>query len=226
VSEPEPEPKAGVNPAPVAVPDVDGDAATVQLRALTQVHEPVPAEIRDVSFATALRGYDRAEVDRYVERVNRVIAELEVRSSPQNAVRAALDRVGEQTAGVLQQAREAADELTATALAEAEHATRRARVEAKELLDRAQAESREVVERATTEAERLLEHAQARAAELDERIAAAHREHSRVIEELHVTAAGIEAFAVEAAEQERAAQASSRRATAAVAAPAGAEERS
>jgi DivIVA domain-containing protein len=184
--------------------DADDEGATVQLRTLTRVQEPVSTEIRDVSFSVALRGYDRAEVDEYVEHVNHLIAELEVRSSPQNAVKAALDRVGEQTAGVLQQAREAAEELTATALAESDHATRRARVEAKELLERAHKESQDVIDRANEEADQLREHAQARAVELDERIADAHREHKRVIEELHVTAAGIEAFAAEAAAEERA----------------------
>ena len=186
--------------------DLEGEDATVELLTLSRPQESVPGEIRDVSFTVALRGYDRGEVDSYVERVNRVIAELEVRSSPQNAVKAALDRVGEQTAGVLQQAREAAEELTATALAESDHAARRARVEASELLERARAESRDVVEQAIEEADQLRERAQSRAAELDERIAEAHREHKRVIEELHVTAAGIEAFAAEAAAEERAAQ--------------------
>src|ERR1700724_1461787 len=69
----------------------------------------VPADIRDVSFHTAVRGYERREVDRYVQRVNTVIAELEIAGSPEAAVRHALDRVGEQTSGILQQARETAD---------------------------------------------------------------------------------------------------------------------
>src|SRR5207245_11181418 len=86
-------------------------------------------DIRDASFPTAVRGYERRAVDTYVERVNRVIAELEVGSSPPAAVRHALDRVGEQTSGVLKRAREAAEEITATALAEAEELTSSARTE-------------------------------------------------------------------------------------------------
>ena len=35
----------------------------------------VPAEIRNVSFHIAVRGYDRDDVDAYVKHVNRVIAE-------------------------------------------------------------------------------------------------------------------------------------------------------
>src|SRR5262249_30706117 len=44
-------------------------APTVQLAG------PVPSDVRDVSFHTSVRGYERREVDRYVQRVNRVIAE-------------------------------------------------------------------------------------------------------------------------------------------------------
>src|SRR5689334_20627668 len=55
----------------------------------------VPASLRDVSFSSAVRGYDRREVDAYVKRVNHVIAELEIGQSPESAVKHALDRVGE-----------------------------------------------------------------------------------------------------------------------------------
>src|ERR1700751_3705277 len=65
---------------------------------------PVPPNLRDVSFRTAVRGYERREVDRYVERANHLIAELEITRSPESAVRHALERVGEQTSGILQRA--------------------------------------------------------------------------------------------------------------------------
>src|SRR5205823_3153632 len=66
----------------------------------------VPADIRNVAFPAAMRGYDRDAVDAYVRRVNRVIAELEVTRSPQAAVRHAVERVGEQTKTILDEARE------------------------------------------------------------------------------------------------------------------------
>jgi DivIVA domain-containing protein len=78
-----------------------------------------PKEIRNVSFPGSVRGYDRSAVDAYVTRVNRVIAELQVSSSPRAAVRHALEQVGEQTSGILQRAREAAEEITASARQEA-----------------------------------------------------------------------------------------------------------
>src|SRR5262249_57347885 len=115
-----------------------GESAAGSADAVGGVSEPpgkVPADIRDVSFAAAVRGYDRRAVDAYVKRVNRLIAELEVSRSPQAAVRHALDRVGEQTSGVLQRAPQVAEEITATALAEAEGTTARARAEAEEILE-------------------------------------------------------------------------------------------
>src|SRR5919109_5691718 len=87
-------------------------------------------DFRNVSFPGSVRGYDRAAVDAYVEQVNAAIAELEVRSSPRAAVRHALEQVGEQTSGILQRAREAADEITTSARHEAEETTARAKAEA------------------------------------------------------------------------------------------------
>jgi DivIVA domain-containing protein len=129
----------------------------------------VPADIRDVSFATAVRGYDRREVDAYVERVNRVIAELEVSRSPQSAVKHALDRVGEQTSGVLQRAREVAEDLTGTALAEADHATRRAKVEAEEMVEQAQMQAHQHRGQAKEQADEILARARGEAAQSLER---------------------------------------------------------
>jgi DivIVA domain-containing protein len=123
----------------------------------------VPAEIRDVSFPTAVRGYDRNAVEAYVRRVNRVIAELEMSRSPQSAVRRALERVGEQTSGILQRARETAEEITASAREEAEQVTARAKAEAAELVvntsaeaDRTRAEAEEVLAKARAEASQIL----------------------------------------------------------------------
>jgi DivIVA domain-containing protein len=130
-----------------------------------QRRDKVPREIRDVSFPVAVRGYERRAVDAYVERVNRVIAELEVGSSPQAAVRHALDRVGEQTSGVLKRAREAAEEITATALAEAEEITSSARAEAEQSLEEVKLQSHQLRGRAKEESDQILAKAQAAAEE-------------------------------------------------------------
>lgn len=127
-------------------------------------------EIRNVSFPGSVRGYDRDAVDAYVRRVNQVIAELEMTSSPKAAVRHALEQVGEQTSGILQRAREAAEEITASARQEADAATARAKAEAAELVvdastraDRAQEEAEELTNRATSEAEGIVVTAKAEA---------------------------------------------------------------
>src|SRR5947199_848534 len=79
----------------------------------------VPADIRNVSFPIAMRGYDRDAVEVYVRRVNRVIAELEVTRSPQAAVRHAVERVSEQTKTILEEARESAEKITTSGESEA-----------------------------------------------------------------------------------------------------------
>jgi DivIVA domain-containing protein len=132
---------------------------------IPQRRDKVPREIRDVSFPAAVRGYERRAVDAYVERVNRMIAELEVGSSPQAAVRRALDRVGEQTSGVLQRAREVAEEITSTALAEAEEITSSARAEAEQSLEEVKLQSHQLRGRSKEEADQILATAQAAAAD-------------------------------------------------------------
>src|SRR3954464_2239977 len=78
------------------------------------------AGIRDVSFPMAMRGYERAAVDAYVTRVNRIIAELQVSRSPQSAIRHALDEVSEETRGILERAHETADQIAARSRAKAD----------------------------------------------------------------------------------------------------------
>jgi DivIVA domain-containing protein len=122
-----------------------------------ELRDRVPAEIRDVSFPAAVRGYDRRAVDAYIKRVNRVIAELEVSSSPQAAVRNALDRVGMQTSGILQRARESAEEITVAAGAEAEETIARTKAEAEEIKSSANAEAQEILTRSQSEAAQQLQ---------------------------------------------------------------------
>jgi cell division septum initiation protein DivIVA len=191
---------------PVPAPEEGGGFA--ELRA------HVPAAIRDVSFPTAGRGYERRAVDSYVNQVNRLIAELEVGRSPQAAVRHALDRVGEQTKALLQQARETAEEITASARRDAEEDIARARVEAEEMIAsaraagsdaerivararaeasdiiaRARAEADDIVGRSNGDAEQVLARARAEAAErlrrLEEEIVAAREQAEARMQELH-----------------------------------------
>jgi DivIVA domain-containing protein len=87
-------------------------------------------ELREVEFPLAVRGYDRAAVDRYVEMVNRVIAELEISRSPEAAVKAAVSQVSEETRGILERAHETAEEITARSRARADDRIQEAEAEA------------------------------------------------------------------------------------------------
>ena len=62
----------------------------------------VPAEILNVSFPGAVRGYDRQAVDAHIKRVNRLVAEIKVGASPRAAVRHALEQTEQQVRGLLE----------------------------------------------------------------------------------------------------------------------------
>ena len=161
---------------------------------MTPGRDDVPDNLRAVSFHTAVRGYDRREVDRYVERVNRVIAELEITRSPESAVRHALDRVGEQTSGILQHARQTADEITHTARSEAEETTARGKAEANDIVTHARAEADRIV----ADAEATLARAESDASDV---VSAAERRAEQV-----VSAADTEAAQHRSREEERLAE--------------------
>src|SRR6266567_2950783 len=112
----------------------------------------VPAEILNVSFPGAVRGYDRHAVDAHIKRVNRLIAEIKVSSSPRMAVRHALEQTEQQVSGLLERARETADEITTSAHREAETEADAIRAKAAELLVNANAEA----DATKTDAEKLL----------------------------------------------------------------------
>ena len=153
-------------------------------------------DIRNVSFPGAVRGYDRSAVDAYVKRVNRVIAELEMRSSPRAAVRHALEQVGEQTSAILQRARDAAEEITTSARHEAEATTAHAKAEAAEIVvnasteaERAKAEADRLIAKATADAEKILAEGRAEVERLlartREEVAALQEEGEARLRELH-----------------------------------------
>lgn len=133
----------------------------------------VPQDLLDVSFPVAVRGYDRAAVDAYVQRINRVIAELKVRSSPPAAVRHAIEEAEGTVRGLLQAAREAAEQITQSAQREAEEHTSSAKAEAAKLIvdtsaaaDRINAEADEVMANAKAHAEELRANAKGEAEDI------------------------------------------------------------
>jgi len=133
----------------------------------------VPQDLLDVRFPAAVRGYDRGAVETYVKRVNRVIAELKVRSSPPAAVRHAVEEAQATVQGLLEAAREAAHQITQSAQHEADEKTARAKAEAATLIvdtsadaDRMKAEAEQVMANAKREAEATVARAESEADEL------------------------------------------------------------
>jgi DivIVA domain-containing protein len=133
-------------------PDQPKGGDTVQEHAFGELRHYVPAEILNVSFPAAVRGYDRHAVDAHIKRVNRLLAEMKVSASPRAAVRHALEQTEQQVSGLLEQARQAADDITASAHREAETEADGIRAKAAELLVNANAEA----EATQTKAEKLL----------------------------------------------------------------------
>jgi DivIVA domain-containing protein len=142
----------------------DESASTVEAqRSFVELRHYVPAELLNVSFPNSVRGYDRAAVDSYVKRVNRVIAELKVSASPRSAVTHALEQTEQQVSGLLQRARETGEEITASARQEAEGILGEAKAEAAKLhvnvsaeTDAIKAEAETLLNAARTEAEDIL----------------------------------------------------------------------
>jgi len=154
---------------------------------------------RDVDFPHALRGYDRGAVDRYVEEVNRVIAELEISSSPQSAVRHALEQVSEETSGLLQRAHETADEITARSRAQADDRLQRAQNEAEEVREVAAREAAEIRAGVAREVEEMRAEAQARVDELRRNADAIAAERQRLIDDVKAIAERLAGVAEEEA---------------------------
>jgi DivIVA domain-containing protein len=133
----------------------------------------VPEEILNISFPAAVRGYDRRAVDTYVKRVNRLIAEIKVSASPRAAVRHALQQTEQQVSGLLERARETADEITTSAHREAEAEAEAIRAKAAELLvnanaeaDATKTEAAQLLADSKTEAENLLGNAKTEAEDI------------------------------------------------------------
>lgn len=147
--DPETAPYATVEQDAVAAPSASVWGDRVDVEAL-----------RDASFAVVWRGYDVHEVDAYVTAVEQALDAFEERTAPTVAVQRALDRVGEQTAAVLRQAEQAAEETTRASRAKADDRVQRAEREAAELHEAALARVRALdddVERLWDERQRLID---------------------------------------------------------------------
>jgi uncharacterized protein with HEPN domain len=142
------------------------------LAEITRPLESLPEDalaLVDADFPLALRGYDRVAVDEYVRQARQLVAELQATRSPEAAVRRALERVGEQIAGILQRAHETAEQITAQSRSEAEDRLQQARIEAAQVADAAEQRVRDLdadTDRIWLERERIVADAEDLAAQL------------------------------------------------------------
>ena len=102
-------------------------------------------EIANRTFPVAMRGYDRAAVDTFLQEVVQIINDLEGRQTQDSVVQRAIAEVGEETAGILQRAHETAEEIAARSRAQAEGRIQRAEREAELLRQEADAYSEKIV---------------------------------------------------------------------------------
>ena len=107
-------------------------------------HEGSVAEVRDVSFPIAFRGYERGAVDAYVAKVSQLVAELEATQLREGVVQRALEEVGEQTSGILQHAHDTAEEIASASRSQAEGRLQRAKREAAAIREEAERYAQEV----------------------------------------------------------------------------------
>lgn len=125
--------------------------------------------VAEADFPVVLRGYDRDAVDVYVMRTNQLIAELRVTQTTEGAVQRALERVGDEVAGILRRAHETADQVTAKSRSEADDRLQAAIRESREITVSAKAGLRELdadTDRVWAERHRIIEDARALAEEL------------------------------------------------------------
>ena len=192
-----------VSPPPAGVePDTPDEAVTGVIRVgrlteqaaaaaapvpLTENGGLEPRALANVSFPTVWRGYDTAAVDAYVRQVSRTVAELEATSTPQEVVRRALDRVGEQTSAILREAEEAAQRITTKSRADAVERVQASEREAHEITQRARVRLRELdadIDRIWVERQRIIDDTRKLAQGLE--LIAAHAEERFPAEELEV----------------------------------------
>jgi cell division initiation protein len=156
----------------------------------THVPENEIAEIRDISFPVAMRGYEREAVDAYVSRVNRLLAELQITAAPESAIRNALDEVADETRGILERAHEAAEGIT-----------RRSRSQADDRLQRAEREGEEVREAADAYASEIRQTAEKHLRALEEDAERVWAEREALIADLRECATQLERTAAAAEER-------------------------
>jgi DivIVA domain-containing protein len=160
----------------------------------TNVPDHEVAAVRDVRFSTALRGYDRDEVDRYMNRVNQLLAELQITAAPESAIQHALEQVSEESSSVIETAHREAEEITRSSRSRADDRIEEAAQEVQKLRDAAAREAQESREAAERDAREIREAAEARVRDLDHAAETMREEHARALGELRELISSLDDF--------------------------------
>jgi DivIVA domain-containing protein len=106
-----------------------------------------PEELEGATFSVALRGYDRDEVDAFLKSLGD-----QLRESNRMRSERLYETLGEEMGGLLQHARDSADEMIAEAKADATRMREEARQEAEQVRAQARADAEEARRLADTDA--------------------------------------------------------------------------
>jgi DivIVA domain-containing protein len=181
-------------------------------QALTPEAALSPEEIRATTFTTSLRGYDKEEVDHFLSALSDAVADL--KDASEHAYR----NLGERMGNLLQQAKDAADDIVETARTEtagirqeaetaaskvrqeAENAARETEQEADRKASEIRASSEQDAQQREQEAERRLHSFQEAEAVVRQRLQALREELGRVTSALsQIETSGTEAIDAPAA---------------------------
>jgi DivIVA domain-containing protein len=147
--------------------------------------------IRSATFTIARKGYDKREVERFLQKLADWLEAGGGDQARSDLVKRELERVGEKTAGILSQAEDSAESLRAEAEQEASTTLNRAREQstetrksADEYAGRTRGEADQYAQNARRDAENEAQETRARAAqEAREAIAEAENKAQRIVED-------------------------------------------
>jgi DivIVA domain-containing protein len=150
----------------------------------TRVPDREVMAMQDVRFSTALRGYDREEVHRYMLKVNTLIAELQITAAPEAAIKAAIEQVRAERRSVIAEAEQEAEEITRRSRSQADDRLQEATQEARSVLAGAEQEAEELREAVVEEAQGSQAAAEARIRRLEAQVQEMAAQRDRAVEEL------------------------------------------
>jgi DivIVA domain-containing protein len=160
-----------------------GPSAQSRAEIRTRVPDREVMAMQDVRFSTAIRGYDRDEVHRYMLKVNTLLAELQITASPEYAIKAAVESVQDERRSVIAEAEQEAEEITRRSRSQADDRIEEAKREAERLRDAAAEEAGGTIAGAETRIRVLQEHVD-EMQERRERAVVELVELSRILDEL------------------------------------------